>query len=396
MADSATLAGRTRSRRLDFSLTDDPLKNYHGVRIQQGETYVGTEVQGTYLKSCMCVGFYHGERGIGAISHITAFRDDGAHTPAGALSELEKKLKKFGLRPGDCQCFLIGGVDKARHVYERTASELTRRGIPYKILDVLGEYHRKLLLDPSTGKLLLYKKAGGEVLAEAKRAFSSDRSYQVFHDPKRRLITGASLFFRNETLLEHITRTVAPVYAKEGGRFHIWCAGCSLGMEAYSVAMVVMNHLDRLGLKKLDFRILGTDISDEALAKAKAGEYNLSRDAVKKYASIFEKYTTRMDSRTIRVNPQIRSKVHFIQRDIREGSRKHRFEMVLCDHVFQYFDTDVQLEFLKGLVTGVQPRGFLYVSSPSPHPQRALTQNGAYECLSRHFYRQLRGTIAAG
>jgi chemotaxis protein methyltransferase CheR len=385
MSETATIS----TTRLTLEITRQEIRNHVGVRIQQGETHAGPEIQGTYLKSCVCVGYYHPSRRIGAISHITAFRDDGAHSPRGALNELDRKLRRLGIEPGDCDCFVIGGVDKARHVYEGVVGELEARQIRHRVLDALGNFHRKLLFDPAQGKILLYKKSGDEMIAEARQTFSSDSSYKNFHDPRKRLITGASLFFRNPSLLKHMTQIVAPAVLAAGKRFHIWCAGCSNGMEAWSIAMVTLDHIRKLNLRDVDFRILGTDISAEALAVAKSGHYPLSRTAAQDYAEVFQRHTDRIDERFIQIKPELRAVAAFIPRDIREGSRRHQFEMVLCDHVFQYFDTDTQLQFLKGLTTGVKPGCFLYVSSPSTEPMRALLANGAYEMLDRHFYRRL-------
>ncbi|HBF34836.1 TPA: hypothetical protein DDW35_09770 [Candidatus Sumerlaeota bacterium] len=71
---------------------------------------------------------------------------------------------------------------------------------------------------------------------------------------------------------------------------------------------------------------------------------------------------------------------------MREGSRQPLFDLVICDHVLQYFTVDIQMGFLKGLLSGVKPDGFLYVSSPSKEIETTLRNSGNYEVLAKHFY----------
>ena len=88
------------------------------------------------------------------------------------------------------------------------------------------------------------------------------------------------------------------------------------------------------------------------------------------------------------MGPELRSRVSFSQRDIRQGSRGHLFEWVVCDHVQQYFTPEAQFELFEGLCTGVRPGGFLYVSSPSSRIQETLLAGGKYERLARNFFRR--------
>lgn len=218
-------------------------------------------------------------------------------------------------------------------------------------------------------------------------AFSSDLSYACFNDPGRRLVTGASLLFRNADMLDQVRYAAAPALMARGPRLHVWCAGCSTGMEAYSLAMVI---LDALGSKRKTtaLRILGTDISQEALDTAAAGRYPVSENSIRAYKALVERYTERVDQHQIAMGPELRGVVVFKQRDIRVGSRRHVFELVVCDHVLQYFEKEVQREFLDSLARAVTPGGFLYVSSPNRDVLDALGTRYGFEQRARSFYRR--------
>ena len=133
-------------------------RKFKWTRIQQSEVSAGPEKQYTVLKSCVCVGFHHEARRLGAISHITGFSSEGGHSARGALRAIQRKLARFDVDLRKCECFVIGGTERARHVYDQVVAELRAREISYQELDVLGRVHRKIPYDPATGIVALYRK----------------------------------------------------------------------------------------------------------------------------------------------------------------------------------------------------------------------------------------------
>jgi chemotaxis protein methyltransferase CheR len=373
---------------LRFQLVSDTIQDHASVRIQQGAVHVGPESQQTYLGSCVCVGFYHAGRHLGATSHITGFRQAEGHDAKGALREIERRFSAYGLNLPDCECFVIGGADSARQVYDSAVEELRRRGLRFRELDVLGAFHRKLRFRPADGTLDLFKKPSGKGQADDTSPYFAAPSMDYFQDPRRRIVTGASLFFRNEALISRLADTVLPEVVRTADRCHIWCAGCSTGMEVYSLGMVALHYLERARLPGFELRLLGTDISQGALDQARSGEYSVTQRAEERFAHLFRQYCEKVDAQRMRMGPELRAVARFREHDIRQGSRRHLFELVACDHVLQYFPPDVQLEFLNGLRTGVRPGGYLYVSSPSNRVRDTLLTSGEYEVIEPSFYRR--------
>ncbi len=376
-------------QKVRLNITDRNFHTLEGVRIQQGETWAGTEVQSGILKSCICVGFYCGRRCLGASSHVTDFQRDGGHHAAGAMDSMEKRLRRHGLRFSDCSCFIVGGATRARHVYDGVVAELRERGITFDELDVLGDFHRKFLFTPATGELLLLKKSTEETMTDSGSTTSADGSLECFHDPRRRVVTGATLFFRNDALAEALSGQILPDLLGRGRRLHVWCAGCSNGMEVYSAAMLILGYLDRHRLTGVDFRILGTDISPEALEMARKGEYQITDRALRSYPDLCRKYLIRPDPIRLQVGPELQRVATFIQRDIREGSRNHRFDLIICDHVMQYFPPEVQLEMLTPLVSAMVRGGYAYISSPSNVIREEVQRLDGFEVLGPCFYQRM-------
>ncbi|MBF0103294.1 MAG: hypothetical protein HQK77_20530, partial [Desulfobacterales bacterium] len=342
------------------------------IRVQQGEVWVGPEPQTTILKSCICVGFYHIDTHIGAISHITGFSKTKAHHIEGALNAIEQNYKKYHIDLIDTRCFIIGGTTRTKHIIEDVFEFLHKQEIQFEPLDILGNFHRKLHFNPKTGVIRLYKKEINEVTELSQKNGSLKSTYHNFLDSKKRLITGASLFFRNSALLDLLVNQLLPEVLSKEKRFHVWCAGCSIGMEVYSIAMVIADWLNDHDMNHADVKILGTDISNEAISIAQHGVYPITEHHYMKHKRYFDSYTDMLQYLQVRIKPSLKFMVTFRQHDIFKGSRGHRFELVVCDHVFQYFSEENQRNLLPPLLNAVNSEGIAFISSPSHHIRNTI------------------------
>ncbi len=216
--------------------------------------------------------------------------------------------------------------------------------------------------------------------------FSVSESLDGFTDSSRRIATGATTFFRNPELLRQLTNTVLPSLASSGNRFHVWCAGCSTGMEVYSIAMVVLDWMD-VNRCPLQCKILGSDISDEALGIARTGRYPSLKKLNQPNSILFNRYMLDDGNGSAVIGKELRAVTVFKQRDIALGSRSHKFELVVCDHVFQYFTETRQYEYLERLMAACQPHGFIYVSTPLNQVITEITNRYPVNKFAKHFYR---------
>jgi len=369
---------------LSMEISKDNFHCFRCKRLQQGEVWAGGDPVATLLGSCVCVGFYDARRRLGAMSHITGFGLGEGHDPEDALRLLEQRMGKLGAALGDCECFLVGGSELSRTPFDRTVQELRRRGLSYQPFDTLGHWHRKLLLDPVSGVVKLFRKEGrGEPEAKASGAGKEG----IFQDPVKRVTTGASMLFRNARMLDLARDVVAPGARAMGGRLHVWCAGCSNGMEVYSVAMVLLDAVERLG-GGVEVMALGSDISPRALDVARAGVYPVSERAVAGRAALLNRYASYDDQRRVRMGPELRKVVVFKERSIEDGSRRHEFELVVCDHVLQYYGAEEQFRMLESLTRAVRSGCWMFVSTPTISVREAIPRRFGLEEVERHFYRK--------
>ena len=92
------------------------------------------------------------------------------------------------------------------------------------------------------------------------------------------LLIPVTAFFRDPKIFENLCSTALPELIKNksaANPLRIWVAGCSIGKEAYSIAICIHEYLsDKISNTRV--QIFATDISDKSISKARAGLYNKS------------------------------------------------------------------------------------------------------------------------
>lgn len=88
------------------------------------------------------------------------------------------------------------------------------------------------------------------------------------------ILTHETSFFRTPPLFQALANNVLPQLLANSNKqtIHIWSAACSYGQEPYSVAMLVHDRIAKLNQKRIC--ILGSDISQLAIDRAKAGVFS--------------------------------------------------------------------------------------------------------------------------
>lgn len=178
------------------------------------------------------------------------------------------------------------------------------------------------------------------------------------------LTTGESYFFRDRGQFALLKNFILPEIIsrhRDDRSIRIWSAGCAAGQEPYSIAILLDELLpDRADW---DILILGTDIDDEALRKARNGYYTdwsfRGRAHVSKGA-FFQSH-----KKGWRVKSGIREMVTFSNHNILTGSFPdyscgiYRFDLILCRNVFIYFRAEAVSRALSSLISVLTENGYL-------------------------------------
>ncbi|HBR22777.1 MAG TPA: hypothetical protein DD713_09570 [Nitrospiraceae bacterium] len=172
-----------------------------------------------------------------------------------------------------------------------------------------------------------------------------------------------SCFFRNPFVFEALREIVIPELLDtfKNDTLRIWCAGCAKGEEAYSVAILFKEIIDKEAFSPKVF-IIGTDIDRAALEDAKKAAYKAdSVLEVKKY--YLDRYFDVKDG-FYHLKEEITSLVTFAYHDVttlttpKEGVFSD-YHLILCRNVLIYFEKEICRKVLNSLSGFILKNGYL-------------------------------------
>lgn len=152
------------------------------------------------------------------------------------------------------------------------------------------------------------------------------------------LLNNETLFFRDRTAFDLLRGAALDRLQRARGaekRLHIWCAGCSTGQEAYSLAMTFAEAGPRWRDWKIS--ILATDVSGAAIARAREGLY--SQFEVQRGLSVLQmmRWFEEAGGTNWQIAPALRGAVQFAVHNLVEPPpHRARFDLILCRNVLLY------------------------------------------------------------
>lgn len=168
-------------------------------------------------------------------------------------------------------------------------------------------------------------------------------------------------FFRDEETFEVLRTKVLPemLRFKKSRRRTIlraWSVGTSDGAEAYSLAMMISEAVDKTG-SGFYFRVTGTDIDPDSIARAKSGLYpeksveKIPEPALSKY------FNLRDDAYEVR--PELRNLVRFKVHNLISDPPMNYMDLILCRNVLIYFSRPLQEAAYGSFAKSLNEGGFL-------------------------------------
>lgn len=195
------------------------------------------------------------------------------------------------------------------------------------------------------------------------------------------MVTGESSFFRDQTPFRWFAEHWLPSRAQNSSKLRIWSAACSTGQEVWSLAMLVAQFQSR---KAVDVEIIGTDLSEKALIKARSGEYSQLELSRGLDADLLSQYWKPHHEKHRVINDEIKSMVRFLQMNLLEPKMElGRFDLIFCRNVAIYFDTATRQKLWTHLAHAARQDCFLLLGSSEqlgehPHWQWENSQGQSY------------------
>lgn len=185
------------------------------------------------------------------------------------------------------------------------------------------------------------------------------REPRLFAELLRFLTVQVSDMFRDPTYYRALRERVVP-FLKTYASLKIWVAGCSLGEEAYSLAIVLYEE----GLLERTL-IYATDINPESLRTAEAGVYEIDRFTrfSESYrlaggrASLGDYYSAAYGGAVL--DRRLKKAIVFSDHSLATDSVFAEMQLVSCRNVLIYFEKGLQERALGLLGDSLCRKGFL-------------------------------------
>jgi chemotaxis protein methyltransferase CheR len=174
------------------------------------------------------------------------------------------------------------------------------------------------------------------------------------------LTTNESFFFRDPHAFEQFEEVILPALLQRRAnakRFRIWCTACSMGQEAYSLAMILNDH--RLAERGWEVEILATDINSDSIARAKQGlyaQFEIKRGLpVRRVVGHFVQ-----EENNWRISDRLRRSVNFRSFNLLDSfGWIGEIDVIFCRNVLMYFDHETKSDVLRRLAQVLTPDGYL-------------------------------------
>lgn len=181
----------------------------------------------------------------------------------------------------------------------------------------------------------------------------------------KELMIGVTSFFRDTAVWDSLKQNAIPsLIAKlpHGYILRAWIPGCSTGEEAYSMAIVFKEVLEKANTNKnLSLQIFATDLDTSAIEKARKGVYpsNIVADVSPERLNRF--FVKSEDQ--FRVNAEIREMVVFAPQNVIKDPPFTKLDILSCRNLLIYMDADLQKKLLALFHYSLNSGGILLLGS---------------------------------
>jgi len=185
------------------------------------------------------------------------------------------------------------------------------------------------------------------------------------------LLIGVTSFFRDLPAIEALTRDVFPKLIESRSAeapLRLWVPGCSTGEEVYTLAICLLELLGSTATNP-SVQIFGTDVSEAAVVKARAGIYP-EKIAADVSPERLARFFTRIGGK-FQISKTVRALCVFARHDLVRDPPFSRLDLISCRNVLIYLRPDAQKTVMAGFHYALKPTGYLILGK-SESPAAAL------------------------
>jgi chemotaxis protein methyltransferase CheR len=235
------------------------------------------------------------------------------------------------------------------------------RGLVHDAAAIVIEPTKRYLIESRLGPLA---RAEGITLGELIAGARRDPRGRQHHDIVEAMTTNETSWYRDMHPFEALRSTIVPALIerrRSERSLTVWSAACSTGQEPYTIAMVLRDGFPELA--SWNVRIIATDLSRAAVARAQEGRYSqleVNRGLpAGQLATHFER-----DGASWSVSDPVRSMVQFgVANLIGPWPSLPPIDIVMLRNVMIYFDVETKRRILDRLRGAMRPDGYLFLGN---------------------------------
>ncbi|MDO8703964.1 MAG: chemotaxis protein CheB, partial [Sulfuricaulis sp.] len=180
----------------------------------------------------------------------------------------------------------------------------------------------------------------------------------------RDLLIGVTNFFRDPEAFQALEEQIIPkLFADKpaGGVIRVWSTGCSTGEEAYSIAILLQEHMEAMK-QSYTAQIFATDIDSRAVATARAGLYP-SSIAADISPQRLARFFTAEPGGAYRIHKGIRDLLIFSEQDVIKDPPFSKLDLVSCRNLLIYLGAELQKKLIPLFHYALNPGGVLFLGT---------------------------------
>ncbi|WP_298258093.1 CheR family methyltransferase [Bradyrhizobium sp.] len=186
-----------------------------------------------------------------------------------------------------------------------------------------------------------------------------DEALNLFND----LLIGVTEFFRDKREFEVFENQVIPKIFEDKGagqQVRVWVLGCATGEEAYSIGILLREHIATLDAAP-QVQIFATDIDGRALAAARVGRYRTHIEDDMSPERLARWFVREGD--TYCVVKELREMCIFSQHNVIKDAPFSKLDLVSCRNLLIYLNAELQNRVIPLFHFALLPGRFLFLGN---------------------------------
>jgi chemotaxis protein methyltransferase CheR len=199
-----------------------------------------------------------------------------------------------------------------------------------------------------------------EAFYEASRDKLSLEAEQLLVDTST---NNETFFFRDSKLFTAFAEVIEERLNSDSSPLRFWSAASSTGQEALSISLTMLELMKAKSIQA-DYKIIGTDISQRALDKARSGLYNDHEVGRGLDPELKESYFNKMKDGSWKACDQLMNSVSYSKLNLIESYPfTEKFDVVFCRNVLIYQSVQGKIEILDKIYELIADNGILVLGS---------------------------------